>query len=95
MKNPISMAVAGAYVWAVNAADELYVHATALDGPWHLVTTSGAITKVTASQGTNYGLAIVGGKVYRLTGGITTPDEMPGLPGAPSDMRRPPITHTS
>src|SRR5690606_30807182 len=86
MKNPISMAVAGAYVWAVSAADELYAHATAWYGPWHLVTTAGAITKVTASQGTNYGLAIVGGKVYRLSGGITTPDEMPGLPGAPSDI---------
>lgn len=86
VQNPVSLAVAGNYVWAINAAGELYAHAGAVDGAWNKVTASGATTKVTASQGTDYGMAIIGGVVYRLNGGSTAPDAMPGLPGTPEDI---------
>ncbi|MFJ4167865.1 hypothetical protein ACIPY5_20135 [Microbacterium sp. NPDC089698] len=86
VKNPVSLAVAGAFVWATNADGKLYAHTGAADGPWDQVVAPGSATKVTASQGTNYGLAIIGGDVYRLNGASTTPDPMPGLPGTPQDI---------
>lgn len=86
VQNPVSLAVAGAYVWAINADGELYVHSGAVDGAWNKVTSAGTVTKVTASQGTNYGLAVIGGAVFRLNGSSITPDAMPGLPGTPKDI---------
>lgn len=86
VRNPVDLAVAGVYVWAVNAAGELYVHTGAVDGPWNKIVATGTTTKVIASQGTNYGLAIIGGEPFRLNGAGTTPDAMPGLPGTPKDI---------
>lgn len=85
VRYPVALAVAGSYVWAKNQAQELYVHAGAVDGPWNKVTIP-AVSKVVAVQGNNYGMAIAGGRVYRLQNGDTTALDMGALPSPPQDI---------
>lgn len=86
VKNPVALTAAVSFVWAINAAGELYVHSSALDGPWNKVATSGTITELIASKGASYAVAIIGGDVYGLAGGVTTPELLGGLSGTPTDI---------